>query len=239
MRSNLESDREEVFCCVEWGARAYFLSLKHCWLPTIVSHTRVFKKIHFSRHHRENLKLFKGISISRISWARLFLTRTQEWRKSTTQKAPKQAHASYKAEDMNAQTSISSGTMKSLTFDIKKISFIFDRIPSLFSRKNNSFNSSKGKFYDETILEHWKKFDFTEEELQEIERIWKMRLMSKNGCGISNDQVQKGKGGMKIAWVNWGVNFITDLRVSSFEKKWAVLIVVGSFGEWRVVLESK
>ena len=90
MRSNLESDhREEVFCCVEWGARAYFLSLKHCWLPTIVSHTRVFKKIHFSRHHRENLKLFKGISISRISWVRLFLTRTQEWRKSTTQKTQK------------------------------------------------------------------------------------------------------------------------------------------------------
>ena len=136
MRSNLESDhREEVFCCVEWGARAYFLSLKHCWLPTIVSHTRVFKKIHFSRHHRENLKLFKGISISRISWARLFLTRTQEWRKSTTQKTQKQAHASYKAKDMNAQTSISSSTMKSLTFDLKENLFILDRIPLLFSQK--------------------------------------------------------------------------------------------------------
>ena len=120
----------------------------------------------------------------------------------------------------------------------KKMSFILDRIPSLFSRKNCSFPSSKGQFYDGEV-KRWKKFDFTEEELQEIERIWKMRLMSKNGCGISNDQVQKGKGGMKIAWVNWGVNFITDLRVSSFEKKWAVLIVVGSFGEWRVVLESK
>ena len=123
----------------------------------------------------------------------------------------------------------------------KKMSFILDRIPSLFSRKNCSFPSSKGQFYDGEV-KRWKKFDFTEEELQEIERIWKMRLMSKNGCGISNDQVQKGKGGMKIAWVNWGVNFITDLRVSSFEKKWAVLIVVGSLdgnGELRVVLESK
>ena len=232
MRSNLESDhREEVFCCVEWGARAYFLSLKHCWLPTIVSHTRVFKKIHFSRHHRENLKLFKGISISRISWVRLFLTRTQEWRKSTTQKTQKQAHASYKAKDMNAQTSNSSSTMKSLTFDIKENLFILDRIPLLFSQKNCSFSSSKGQFYHGEV-KRWKKSDFTEEELQEIERIWKMRLMSKNGCGISNDQVQKGKGGMKIAWVNWGVNFITDLRVSSFEKKWAVLIVVGSLESW-------
>ena len=120
----------------------------------------------------------------------------------------------------------------------KKMSFILDRIPSLFSQKKLFLPSSKGQFYDGEV-KRWKKFDFTEEELQEIERIWKMRLMSKNGCGISNDQVQKGKGGMKIAWVNWGVNFITDLRVSSFEKKWAVLIVVGSFGEWRVVLESK
>ena len=196
MRSNLESDhREEVFCCVEWGARAYFLSLKHCWLPTIVSHTRVFKKIHFSRHHRENLKLFKGISISRISWVRLFLTRTQEWRKSTTQKTQKQAHASYKAKDMNAQTSISSSTMKSLTFDLKEN--VFHSWPNsfaVFAEKKWSFPSSKGKFYHGEV-KRWKKFDFTEEELQEIERIWKMRLMSKNGCGISNDQVQKGKGG--------------------------------------------
>ena len=147
VRSNLESDhREEVFCCVEWGARAYFLSLKHCWLPTIVSHTRVFKKIHFSRHHRENLKLFKGISISRISWVRLFLTRTQEWRKSTTQKTQKHAHASYKAKDMNAQTSISSSTMKSdIWFERKCLSFLTEFL-HCFRRKIVPFPHQKANF---------------------------------------------------------------------------------------------
>ena len=70
----------------------------------------------------------------------------------------------------------------------------------------------------------WKKFVsahiiLLKKSCRKSERIWKMRLMSKNGWGISNDHPsKKEKGGMKIAWVNWGVNFITDLRVSSFGK---------------------
>ena len=120
----------------------------------------------------------------------------------------------------------------------KKMSFILDRIPSLFSRKNCSFPSSKGQFYDGEV-KRWKKFDFTEEELQEIERIWKMRLMSKNGCGISNDQVQKGKGGNEDSLSKLRSEFHYGFKGVFLWKKWAVLIVVGSFGEWRVVLESK
>ena len=119
----------------------------------------------------------------------------------------------------------------------RKISFKFDRIPSLFSRKNCSFTSSKGQFYDGEV-KRWKKFDFTEEELQEIERIWKMRLMSKNGCGISNDQVQKGKGGNKDSLSKLRSEFHYGFKGVFLWKKVSCLNrcrkfwrVEGSFGE--------
>ena len=116
----------------------------------------------------------------------------------------------------------------------KKMSFILDRIPSLFSRKNCSFPSSKGQFYDGEV-KRWKKFDFTEEELQEIERIWKMRLMSKNGCGISNDQVQKGKGGNEDSLSKLRSEFHYGFKGVFLWKKVSCLNRCRKFGrQWRV-----
>ena len=120
-------------------AKLYFLSLKHCWLPTIVLHVSFPEDPFLKTAHREFKALggnfhFQNLMgrTSMLFFSREEDTNTQEWRKSTTQKSQKRRRSFMQRRrryEWTAQTSISSGTINSLTFHIKK------RIFHSFSQK--------------------------------------------------------------------------------------------------------
>ena len=156
--------RGSFLLCWMRSTRCLLLLSFTSWASSIadfrpLSYTCLFQKIHFSRQHTENLKLWEGISISRISWAGLpFIffsreedTNTQEWRKSTTQKSQKRRRSFMQRRrryEWTAQTSISSGTINSLTFHIKK------RIFHSFSQKSRETRSIQLQNTANSVFKH-------------------------------------------------------------------------------------